>query len=176
MNEDITRLMLLDNIRNCNYREEHHIDEDDDDDIRNILNSIRSNRESLHEDFNNMNQQSDSINMENIQPLSSTINDWKNNIRQNLQSNVQFESFLYYPKDNDVTVNFSVSDMNNAKIQMRLNDSSGNGIYVWMDSVQLNDTNIVKIQHIKTSYDNWRSSLIKDGTILDDIQKLSKNK
>ena len=119
MNEDITRLMLLDNIRNCNYREEHHIDEDDDDDIRNILNSIRSNRESLHEDFNNMNQQSDSINMENIQPLSSTINDWKNNIRQNLQSNVQFESFLYYPKDNDVTVNFSVSDMNNAKIQMR---------------------------------------------------------
>ena len=176
MNEDITRLMLLDNIRNCNYREEHHIDEDDDDDIRNILNSIRSNRESLHEDFNNMNQQSDSINMENIQPLSSTINDWKNNIRQNLQSNVQFESFLYYPKDNDVTVNFSVSDMNNAKIQMRLNDSSGNGIYVWMDSVQLNDTNIAKIQHIKTSYDNWRSSLIKDGTILDDIQKLSKNK
>lgn len=168
--------MLLDNIRNCNYREEHHIDEDDDDDIRNILNSIRSNRESLHEDFNNMNQQSDSINMENIQPLSSTINDWKNNIRQNLQSNVQFESFLYYPKDNDVTVNFSVSDMNNAKIQMRLNDSSGNGIYVWMDSVQLNDTNIAKIQHIKTSYDNWRSSLIKDGTILDDIQKLSKNK
>ena len=107
--------------------------------------------------------------MDKIPPLSNTINGWKQNIIENIQSTIKFDYFLFYPNDKNVVVNFTVVDIN-VNVKMKLNDSSTYGLFIWANELQLNDSIMNKIQHIKSSFDNWRNSLIKDNTILNDIQ------
>ena len=183
MNQDITRNMLNvirgNNINNDSLRE-HSLNEDNV--TRKMLNRLnehldnfKKNKSILNEENEN-NQSSQSLHIDSIPSFNQTVNDWKNNIKQNIQSNTTFNSFLYYPKEQDIVINFTINDMNDLKVQMRLNDSSGNGIYIWINGLQLNDINLPKIQHIKAAYDNWRSGLIKDSTVLDDLKKfLNKN-
>lgn len=174
---DITR-QILNTIRSKENNSSKAMNESKTKDMSlTILENIRlAKKNIIKEDNQTNNSDNSSINIDKINAFASTITDWKNNIKQNIQSNIDFNSFVYYPSQNDIVVNFSIIDMNNAKVQMRLNDSSGNGIYVWLNGVQLNDINLPKIQHIKASYDNWRSGLIKDSTILEDLNKFIENK
>ena len=123
--------------------------------IRNInehLYNYKNNKKIITEENDNSNgNNGQSIQIEKLPSFNQTVNDWKNNIRQNIQSNTTFDSFLYYPKEQDIVINFTINDMNNLKAQMRLNDSSGNGIYIWVNGLQMNDINLPKIQHIKAA-------------------------
>ena len=131
------------------------------------LNELKANKKTLlKEDIENNGQ---AYSLDKIPPLSNTINGWKQNIIENIQSSIKFDSFLFYPNDKNVVVNFTVVDIN-VNVKMKLNDSSTYGLFIWANELQLNDSIMNKIQHIKSSFDNWRNSLIKDNTILNDIQ------
>ena len=66
---------------------------------------------------------------------------------------------LYYPKDGDVTLSGTISDMNDAKFQFRYKDSSGNGCYVWVSPLQLTDEVIKKLSVINGVFKNWKNDL-----------------
>ena len=66
---------------------------------------------------------------------------------------------LYYPKDGDVTLSGTISDMNDAKFQFRYKDSSGNGCYVWVSPLQLTDEVIKKLSVISGVFKNWKNDL-----------------
>ena len=78
-------------------------------------------------------------------------------------------AFLFYPNDKNVVVNFTIVDIN-INVKIKLNNNSTYGLFIWANELQLNDSIMNKIQHIKSSFDNWRNSLIKDNTILNDMQ------
>lgn len=65
---------------------------------------------------------------------------------------------LYYP-DGDITLSGVIPSLNNAKFQFRFLEPSGNGCFVWLDSIQLTDDTINRINKIYGVYKNWRQQL-----------------
>jgi hypothetical protein len=66
---------------------------------------------------------------------------------------------LYYPKDGDVVLSGTISDMNDAKFQFRFKDSTGSGCYVWISPLQLTDETINKLSVINGVFKNWKKEL-----------------
>lgn len=67
---------------------------------------------------------------------------------------------LYYPQDGDITLSGVIPSLNNAKFQYRFLEPSGNGCFVWLDSIQLTDDTINRINKIYGVYKNWRQQLL----------------
>lgn len=67
---------------------------------------------------------------------------------------------LYYPEDGDITLSGVIPSLNNAKFQYRLLEPSGNGCFIWLDSIQLTDDTINRINKIYGVYKNWKQQLI----------------
>lgn len=65
---------------------------------------------------------------------------------------------LYYP-DGDITLSGVIPSLNNAKFQYRFLEPSGNGCFIWLDSIQLTDDTINRINKIYGVYKNWRQQL-----------------
>lgn len=76
---------------------------------------------------------------------------------------------LYYPQDGDVVLSGVVPGLNGLKFQFRLRDSSGNGCYVWVESIQLTDENLKKLNVIYGVYKNWKQEL----SVANDIKPMS---
>jgi hypothetical protein len=174
MKEDYTRKML-NTLRNMDKSELNRKGEkilNENDMSRKIIDTIKNSRRTIVED----NEKENTINLDNISAFKTTIDQWKDNIKQTVQSNIDFDSIVYSSDGGDIFITYKITDMGNTKVQMRYLDDTGNGLYIWMNGIQINDTNLQKIEHIKASYDNWRTSLIKDNTILSDIKsQLDKN-
>ena len=66
---------------------------------------------------------------------------------------------LYYPKDGDITLSGVIPSLNNAKFQYRYLEPSGNGCFIWLDSIQLTEDTINRINKIYGVYKNWRQQL-----------------
>lgn len=66
---------------------------------------------------------------------------------------------LYYPQDGDITLSGVIPSLNNAKFQYRFLEPSGNGCFLWLDSIQLTDDTINRINKIYGVYKNWRQQL-----------------
>lgn len=66
---------------------------------------------------------------------------------------------LYYPQDGDITLSGVIPSLNNAKFQYRYLEPSGNGCFLWLDSIQLTDDTINRINKIYGVYKNWRQQL-----------------
>lgn len=66
---------------------------------------------------------------------------------------------LYYPEDGDITLSGVIPSLNNAKFQYRFLEPSGNGCFLWLDSIQLTDDTINRINKIYGVYKNWRQQL-----------------
>lgn len=66
---------------------------------------------------------------------------------------------LYYPKDGDITLSGIIPSLNNAKFQYRFLEPSGNGCFIWLDSIQLTADTINRINKIYGVYKNWRQQL-----------------
>lgn len=66
---------------------------------------------------------------------------------------------LYYPADGDITLSGVIPSLNMAKFQYRLLEPSGNGCFLWIDSIQLTNETINQINKIYGVYKNWRQML-----------------
>ena len=66
----------------------------------------------------------------------------------------------YYPADGDVVLSGVIRDMNTS-FQFRYKDSSGNGCYIWVESLQLSDDVIRRLSIIHGVFKNWKDDLTK---------------
>lgn len=68
---------------------------------------------------------------------------------------------FYYKEDGDVTFSCVVPSLNNAKVQYRYKDPSGNGCFFWSGngSIILSDENLNKLSKIYGVYKNWKQEL-----------------
>ena len=74
---------------------------------------------------------------------------------------------LYYPEDGDVTLSGEITSLNNAKFQFRYKDS-GDGCYVWVEPLHLNDDTLHRLSVIRGVFLNWKKEL--DG--VEDLKPL----
>lgn len=79
------------------------------------------------------------------------------------QFGADFENFktpmLYYPKDGDVVLSGSIGGLNNAKFQFRLKDPTGEGCFLWIDPIQLTESNIKQLRVVYGVFKNWKTDL-----------------
>lgn len=79
------------------------------------------------------------------------------------QLGADFEGYetpmLYYPKDGDVVLSGQTSGLNNAKFQFRLKDPTGEGCFVWMEPLQLTESNLNQLKVMYGVFKNWKRDL-----------------
>lgn len=134
---------------------------------RNILKKVRMLKEDIRKDSNAP------IEVPNDVKFGQTVKALTDVIRQQLNSsNISFgdKPLLYYPNDKDLVMNFNIKDMNNMIVQFRLNDMNGQGCYISCDNMTLNDDNVKRIQGVKYAYDSWKETLIKDDSIIKELE------
>lgn len=82
------------------------------------------------------------------------------------------DSLVYYPDIEDIAFNGSIPSMN-LTFQFRLNDNSGQGVYIWTNGLQLTEDNSRTLGKIRDAFLNWKSGLVQDGDLMDKLKKAS---
>ncbi len=131
------------------------------DEIKNIMDAFRKAsddilNESTDDRVYKEGEESVPYNMQD-ELMSSAINTCKK------QFGADFEGFetpmLYYPKDGDVVLSGQIGSLNNAKFQFRLKDPSGEGCFIWVNPMQMTDSNLRLVKIIYGVYKNWKTDL-----------------
>lgn len=131
------------------------------DEIKNIMDAFRKAsddilNESTDDRVYKEGEESVPYNMQD-ELMSSAINTCKK------QFGADFEGFetpmLYYPKDGDVVLSGQIGSLNNAKFQFRLKDPSGEGCFIWVNPMQMTDSNLKLVKIIYGVYKNWKTDL-----------------
>lgn len=92
--------------------------------------------------------------------------------------NVEFDekALVYYPKkengQDDLVLTGKINSLGVA-FEFRYNDPSGDGCYIWANSLQLTDTNNNTLGKIRDAFVNWKKTLLEDGDLLDRLKKVS---
>lgn len=86
----------------------------------------------------------------------------KEAIKKVMKCNIIFTEnpLVYYKDSNNYIFTGTITDMNNLRWQFSLNDSSGNGCFIYVNDLQLNDDNMRKLNLLKNYYENWRNNLL----------------
>ena len=101
-----------------------------------------------------------------------TLSSEKDYFVNGIGSSVKFgyKPLVYYPDRNDLTFSGEIVDMNNLRFQYRLNDPSGEGCYIWVQGLQMSETNTKKVQLIHNLFLNWKERWIRNGKLLDSFK------
>lgn len=78
---------------------------------------------------------------------------------------------LYYPSEDDVVMSGTIPAIN-AKFRFSHKDSTGQGCYIWVDSLQLTTEVLNILNKVLGVYKNWKDSLNK----IDDLKPMSMEK
>ena len=79
---------------------------------------------------------------------------------------------MYYPDIEDLAFNGIIPSMN-LRFQFRLNDNSGQGVYIWAEGLQLTEDNSRTLGKIRDAFLNWKANLVQDGDLMDKLKKAS---
>lgn len=79
-------------------------------------------------------------------------------------------ALVYYPKIKDLVLSGKINSLKIA-FQFRYNDPSGDGCYLWANSLQLTDVNNRTIGKIRDAFLNWKQSLIENGDLIEKLHK-----
>jgi hypothetical protein len=82
------------------------------------------------------------------------------------------DSLLYYPDADDLILNGEITTMSTS-FQFRLNDPSGQGVYIWSDGLQLTEENSRTLGKIRDAFLNWKQGLVQDGDLMDKLKKVT---
>lgn len=104
---------------------------------------------------------------------SNTLSTEKDYFINGINSSVRFgnKPLIYYPEKDDLTFSGEIVDMNNLRFQFRLNDPSGQGVYIWVQGLQLTEANVRKLNLIYSLFQNWRDKWIKNSKLLDSFKQ-----
>lgn len=79
-------------------------------------------------------------------------------------------ALIYKPDTKDLVLSGKVNSLN-LVFQFRYNDPSGDGCYIWVQELQLTETNQKTLGKIRDGFLNWKSSLLQNGDLLEKIDK-----
>ena len=99
-------------------------------------------------------------------------------IRKTIGEGITFDdnSLIFYPNDrienSDIQMNATIGSLN-VKFQFKYRDSSGMGVYIWANGLQLTDANTRVIGKIHDAFVNWKQSLDENGDLFEHLYKAS---
>ena len=97
-------------------------------------------------------------------------------IRKTIGEGVTFDdnSLIFYPNErienSDMQMNATIGSLN-VKFQFKYRDSSGMGVYIWANGLQLTDSNTRVIGKIHDAFVNWKQSLDENGDLFEHLYK-----
>lgn len=93
-------------------------------------------------------------------------------ITKTIGDQVKFDedALRFYPDAEDIVINGSLPSLNST-FQFRFNDSSGEGVYLFADGLQLTEANARIVGKLRDAYLNWRTSLIEESDLVDKLKK-----
>jgi len=136
-----------------------------------------SNKKTLKEENEVDNNHSDSVVIKKTTPQFGDVRTSQEDmIRKAVNDNVKFsdDALRYFPNADDMTLDGEIPSLN-LKFQFRFSDPSGDGVYIWCDSMQLTDTNARTIGKIRDAFSNWRNSIIQDNDFMEKLKNMVKN-
>lgn len=95
-------------------------------------------------------------------------------IVKTIGENIEMEdnALVYNPNDRTLTLSGKITAMN-LIFQYKYNDPSGEGCYIWVNGLQLTDTNQRTLGKIRDAFLNWKSSLLQNSDLLQKIHKFA---
>lgn len=84
------------------------------------------------------------------------------------------DALIYYPSSKDLVLNGKITSMNLA-FQFRYNDPTGDGCYIWANSLQLTDTNSDNLGKIRSAFEAWKQVLLQDADLMEKLFKTATN-
>lgn len=79
-------------------------------------------------------------------------------------------ALIYKPDTKDLVLSGKINSLN-LVFQFRYNDPSGDGCYIWVQELQLTETNQKTLGKIRDGFLNWKSSLLQNGDLLEKIHQ-----
>ena len=135
------------------------------------------NKRTLNEDEDVDESHSDSVVIKKTTPQFGDVRTSQEDmIRKAVNDNVKFsdDALRYYPKADDLTLNGEIPSLN-LKFQFRFSDPSGDGLYIWCESMQLTETNARTIGKIRDAFSNWRNSIVQDNDFMEKLKNMVNN-
>lgn len=84
-------------------------------------------------------------------------------------------ALVYNPKDKTLVLSGKVTSVN-LIFQFKYNDPSGEGCYVWVNGLQLTESNQRILGKIRDGFLNWKSSIIQNSDLLKNLHKAATEK
>ena len=86
--------------------------------------------------------------------------------------NIELEenALVYNKDDKTLTLSGKITSMN-LIFQFKYNDPSGEGCYIWVNGLQLTETNQRTLGKVRDGFLNWKSSLLQNSDLLQKIHK-----
>jgi hypothetical protein len=82
------------------------------------------------------------------------------------------DALKYYPDRKDLVLDGKINALNLA-FQFRYNDPSGDGCYIWVEGLQLTETNSRTLGKIRDAFMNWKNVLLENGDLMEKLYKMS---
>lgn len=74
-------------------------------------------------------------------------------------------ALVYYGKNKDLVLTGKINSLS-LTFQFRFNDPSGEGCYIWVNALQLTETNNRTLGKVRDAFVNWKNTLIQDGDLM----------
>lgn len=74
-------------------------------------------------------------------------------------------ALIYYGKNKDLVLTGKINSLS-LTFQFRFNDPSGEGCYIWVNALQLTETNNRTLGKVRDAFVNWKNALIQDGDLM----------
>ena len=74
-------------------------------------------------------------------------------------------ALVYYAKNKDLVLTGKINSLS-LTFQFRFNVPSGEGCYIWVNALQLTDTNNRTLGKVRDAFVNWKNALIQDGDLM----------
>lgn len=93
-------------------------------------------------------------------------------IVKTIGENVDFQenALVYKPDSKDLVLSGEISSLK-VTFQFRYNDPSGEGCYIWVQELQLTETNQKTLGKVRDAFLNWKSGLLQNGDLLEKLHK-----
>lgn len=109
------------------------------------------------------------------QVLSSQIEEFKASVDGGAEfsagneENPEDSPLIYFPDNGNLIFSGRIR---NIKWQFVLKDESGDGCYIWVDKLQLTDSNMQTLSRLHGFSKNWRDSWNREGASLEKLKNI----
>ena len=79
-------------------------------------------------------------------------------------------ALVYYASNKDLVLTGKINSLS-LTFQFRFNDPSGDGCYMWANSLQLTDTNNRTLGKLRDAFVNWKNALVQNGDLMSKLHQ-----